>query len=77
MVSKTVSLKEETYRRLTQEKGEDESFSDVIDRLLAAEDQPLFELVGLLDDDALESLEERSQSFRAAVEDRVRTRTDR
>lgn len=74
MGSKTVSLKDETYRRLRREKREDESFSDAIDRLLAEEDEnPLRELIGLVDEDELETVRKRSNEFREDVNDRFDT----
>lgn len=70
MGSKTVSLKEETYRRLSREKREGESFSDAIDRLLAEEDtNPLRELIGLPEDET-DTVRKRSAEFRADVNDR-------
>ena len=76
MGSKTVSLKDETYRRLRREKRDDESFSDAIDRLLAEEDaNPLRELIGLPDDE-IDSVRRRSEKFRADVNDRF-TDSDR
>lgn len=71
MGSKTVSLKTETYRRLDRVKGEGESFSDVIDRLLEAEDQPLFRLVGLIDEEQAAELREQSQAFRERLDHRM------
>ena len=71
MTSKTISLSEDTYNRLARVKGEDESFSDVIDRLLGEDEHPLYELVGLLDEDEVEALRERSDAFRADVDDRL------
>lgn len=71
MTSKTVSLKEETYRRLARAKGEGESFSDVIDRLLREEEHPLYGLVGLLDEERVEEVRERSRRFRESVDERM------
>ena len=71
MASKTVSLKEETYERLRQAKGEDESFSDVIDRLLGEGDHPLYDLVGLADDETLERVREQSRAFREETDRRM------
>lgn len=73
MASKTISVKEETYNRLARAKGESESFSDVIDRLLGAdgEQHPLYELVGLLDDSEVETLRTRAETFRSDVEGRM------
>lgn len=71
MPSKTISLSEDTYNRLARAKGDDESFSDVIDRLLGDGDHPLYELVGLLDEDDIDRLRERSSGFRADLDDRI------
>ncbi|MFW5920075.1 MAG: antitoxin VapB family protein [Halanaeroarchaeum sp.] len=72
MSSKTISLKEGTYERLRRAKGDDESFSDAIDRLLGGDDDhPLFDLVGLLDDEAAERVRERAEEFRESVDGRV------
>lgn len=75
MASKTISLKEETYRRLDRAKGEEESFSDVIDRLLGAEtdDHPLAGLVGLGDEATVATLRERSSAFRDSADERIGT----
>lgn len=71
MASKTISLSEDTYNRLSRAKGEDESFSDVIDRLLGEDEHPLYDLVGLLDEEDVEKLRDRSDEFRAGVADRM------
>lgn len=73
MASKTISLKEETYDRLARAKGDEESFSDVIDRLLRAREteHPLYELVGLCSETELEALRTRSHAFREDVGDRM------
>lgn len=73
MASKTISLKEDTYNRLARAKGPDESFSDVIDRLLGTreDEHPLYELVGLVDEEELAALQARSRAFRDGVEDRM------
>lgn len=71
MASKTISLSEETYTRLARAKGDDESFSDVIDRLLGEDDHPLYDLVGLLEAEDVEAVRERSRAFRADVDARV------
>lgn len=71
MASKTISLKEETYDRLDRAKAEDESFSDVIDRLLREGDHPLSELVGLLEGEELAALRNRSREFRESVDRRM------
>lgn len=74
MTSKTISLREDTYDRLRRARGEGESFSDVVDRLLRAEESgthPLDELVGLLDDEEVERVREQSQTFRESVDART------
>lgn len=77
MPSKTISVKEETYHRLRRAKGEGESFSDVIDRLVGSDRHPLYELVGLLDDEEITRLKERSATFRTDVEERMEYSTER
>jgi predicted CopG family antitoxin len=71
MSSKTISLKEETYERLRRAKGDDESFSDAIDRLLGSDEHPLFDLVGLLDDEEVDRVRDRADAFRENVDDRM------
>ncbi len=73
MTSKTISLKEETYHRLARAKGVDESFSDVIDRLLGAQEteHPLYELVGLCEGAELDAIRKQSRTFRTEVEERL------
>lgn len=73
MPSKTISVKETTYNRLNREKGDDESFSDVIDRLLGAreDEHPLYELVGLYAETDADTLRARSQAFRESVDERM------
>ena len=73
MSSKTISLKAETYERLRREKGDDESFSDVIDRVLSEEEHPLHGLVGLADDDEVARIRTASQSFREDADERIVT----
>lgn len=74
MPRRTISLKQETYTRLAEAKGEDDSFSDVIDRLLGVQDKdnPLDELVGLCDPDDVARLRARSRSVRDDVNYRMR-----
>jgi len=75
MSSKNISVREDVYRTLKREKREDESFSDAIDRLLAAEEDghPLFDLVGALDEDAADEVRERAAEFRRDVDDGMGT----
>jgi len=73
MPSKTISLKDETYERLSREKSDDESFSDVIDRFLNEEEHPLYGLVGLAEDDEVARIRAASRSFREDVDGRMDT----
>jgi predicted CopG family antitoxin len=76
MGSKNISLREDAYRRLADAKEEGESFSDAIDRLLRRRDgnHPLYDLVGLVDDEEAAEIRERAGSFRESVEERMERR---
>ncbi|WP_255191223.1 antitoxin VapB family protein [Natronobeatus ordinarius] len=77
MGKKTISVSEETYRRLERERRADEDVSDVIDRLLPGDDEnPLRELVGLVDDDELGALRRRTVAFRDDVDGRLEATDD-
>jgi predicted CopG family antitoxin len=73
MSSKNISVREDVYRALQNAKGDDESFSDVIERLLEARegDHPLYGLVGVLDEEGAERVRERSDRFRESVDERL------
>lgn len=73
MSSKIISVREDVYRALKEAKGEDESFSDVIERLLGMRsgEHPLYGLVGTLDTDEAEAVRERVAGFRASVDEDV------
>lgn len=73
MSSKNISLREDVYRELKRAKGEDESFSDVIERLLSARegDHPLYGLVGLLADDEVVRVREASEQFREELDEEL------
>jgi len=64
MSTKTLSVDEEAYELLKKEKGEDESFSDVIKKI--AKEKSLIEIAGIWEDGEL----------RKKVED-TRERTER
>lgn len=64
MSTKTLSVDEEAYELLKKEKGEDESFSDVIKKI--AKEKSLMEIAGIWEDGEL----------RKKVED-TRERTER
>jgi len=70
MSSKNVSLREDVYRELRSIKGEDESFSDVVERLVAAErgEHPLEAISGMLDEEEAEALREHVREFREDVD---------
>lgn len=72
MSSKNISIREEIYRDLERAKGDDESFSDVIARLLAARrgEHPLYDLVGTLADGEAEQVREEAAEFRDRLDER-------
>lgn len=71
MGTKNISIRDEVYRKLKDSKREDESFSDAIDRLMAADEgeHPLYELVGTLDEEEAERLREETKRFRDRFDD--------
>lgn len=71
MGSKNISVRDDVYRALKNAKGEDESFSDVIERLLArdAGEHPMYDLIGVLDEAGVERVRERGSAFRESVDD--------
>ncbi|ARS90437.1 antitoxin VapB family protein [Natrarchaeobaculum aegyptiacum] len=70
MGNKTISLRAETYRRLERAKRGDESFSDVVDRLLVDDENPFREFVGFVDEDELDTVRHESSTFRAEMNTR-------
>jgi predicted CopG family antitoxin len=68
--SKTISVRADVYRVLKAKKDEDETFSDVIERLLRSREQghSAHGLVGLLEDDELEEVREKSDTFRDSAD---------
>lgn len=75
MSSKNVSLREDVYRELRSIKGDDESFSDVIERLMAAErgEHPLQAISGMLDEEEADDLREHVREFREDVDREMRS----
>ena len=73
MSSKNISVREEVYRNLKQAKDDDESFSDVIERLLATErgEHPLQRIVGVLDDEEAAALRDHVGEFRADLDEEL------
>ena len=60
MGSRNVRLDEDVYERVKNEKRDDETFSEAIERLIGC--ASLLELVGMLSD-------EKAEAMRAAIED--------
>lgn len=73
MGSKNISLREDVYRELKAAKGEDESFSDVVERLLVSEDgeHPLRRLQGMLDEDEAAEVRGRMEEFRSSLDEQM------
>lgn len=66
MGSKTISVQEDTYRKLKRHKREDESFTDLLERLIGNDpegENPLWDLVGLTDEEGVERLRRTSAAF--------------
>ncbi len=79
MGSKNISLREEVYDELEREKTEDESFSDVVSRLLGVrhDEHPLYGLVDILNDEETEKVKEEVNEFRSDISDEMEaTRED-
>jgi len=80
MSSKNISLRKDVYEELKREKAEDESFSDVVNRLLSVrrdeETHPLYGLVGMLDDEEAEEVRERVEEFREDVSEEMEATGD-
>jgi predicted CopG family antitoxin len=72
MASKTVSIKDDVYKLLKDAKRDEESFSDVIERLLKKDKTDLSEYFGSLKDNPLlDALEEDSRKIRAMARHRT------
>lgn len=72
MSSKQLEVSTDVYERLDAARGPDETVEDVIRRLLAAsDDHPLFEIVGMLDEEELDRVHEEREQFRADVNGRL------
>ncbi|MFB6308310.1 MAG: antitoxin VapB family protein [Haloarculaceae archaeon] len=71
MGSKNISVREDVYRALKNARGDDESFSDVIERLViqAEGEHPLYRLVGTLDESDAERVRERAERFREEMDE--------
>ena len=62
MAFKTITLSEEAYKRLKDQKKENESFSDVVLRLTKT--STLRDFVGIIDDSFLAELEKNIEKIR-------------
>jgi predicted CopG family antitoxin len=62
MATKTISLKESAYERLKALKEENESFSDVVERITSGTD--ISEFYGVLSEETAEELEENIKEKR-------------
>jgi len=74
MGSKTIGLREDVYERLKARKRDDESFTDLVNRLLDERDTDWREGFGTLDSEAAAVLE---QSVKASRERTSRRLADR
>jgi predicted CopG family antitoxin len=70
MGTTTISLRDEAYRLLKEEKREGESFSDVVIRLTDSADTEnrIEELAGGLGEEFAEAVEESSEAVRGSLE---------
>lgn len=70
--SKNISVREDVYRALKREKRDDESFSDLIERLTRGEGNrhPLFCLVGTLDEGEADRVRDAA-AFRSRLDDEM------
>ena len=64
MGTKTIGLRDDAYERLKARKREDESFTDLVNRLLDGEQADWREGFGTLDAEAAEELEQAVETSR-------------
>lgn len=69
MSSKTISLPEPVYEKLREERGAEESFGDVIDRLLGGRN--LEEFSGIWSEETAAKAKRAVEEGRAGTEDRI------
>ena len=69
MGSKTISIPEDVYRKLREERRPDESFGDTVDRLLGG--RPLDDFWGTWDDTTAERAREAIATSRSRNDDRL------
>jgi len=68
MGTKNISLKESAYEKLLSLKREDESFSDLIERLTRDRTPKYTDLAGILSEDTIETIE-RTRERRKKVDE--------
>ena len=59
MTQKTISLTEKAYKLLKKEKGKDESFSQLIERLILKKENPWLKMQNQFDPELWEGLTEK------------------
>ncbi|KXA91416.1 hypothetical protein AKJ57_01240 [candidate division MSBL1 archaeon SCGC-AAA259A05] len=73
MGSKNISLRESAYERLSSLKKEEESFSDLVERLTRGKTPKYSDLAGILSKDTIETIEnarkERKRADKAEFEE--------
>jgi len=73
MSSKNISVRDDVYRALKDAKGEDESFSDVIERLLKGDEKEhsLYGMIGMLNEGEVAEVREKSTAFRESADEQM------
>ena len=64
MNQKTISLSERGYKLLKKEKKENESFSDVIERIISKKENPWIKMQNKFDPELFNGLKERIRKIR-------------
>lgn len=77
MATKTIGIKEEVYERLVARKGPDESFTDLLDRLVEDTEPDWREGFGTLPEEDANSLREATREARERVGSSVANRHER
>ena len=69
MATKTISITEEAYERLRMQKGRNDSFTDVINRITGK--RSLLELAGILSEEETDKLEKHIKEMRILSRQRM------